>query len=416
MELDALPQPAIEQIERVQGADLVVGLLRAKAANGDGPAAASLVREALANFTSSPRAVLVVDDTPGGAAPAEESTVAILTCRLSDSAAPVPTLQSVFGAYQSILGIGRKIGARACAVLTSEIESIRPFWIDRLARPALEMDFDLVSPRYARHRWDGLINRAILSPLNRALYGKRVQSPLGPDFGFSGRLAASMLDDQPAPRGTAAGHSLVSIESVAARGSYQVCEAYLGARAQPPADFLNLGSLLAQVLGPVFAEVERNVILWQRVRGSQAVPVFGAPEAPAEESGPVDAGRLIDSFQLGVKNLLQDLWSLVLPPKTLLEIRKLSRLPPAQFRMPDDVWASIVYDFALAYRVRTINRDHLLRSFTPLYLGWIASYALEMEAADVSEAEARLERLARAYEAGKPYLVSRWRWPDRFNP
>ena len=28
----------------------------------------------------------------------------------------------------------------------------------------------------------------------------------------------------------------------------------------------------------------------------------------------------------------------------------------------------------------------------------------------------RLDRLARTYEVGKSYLVSRWRWPDRFNP
>ena len=84
--------------------------------------------------------------------------------------------------------------------------------------------------------------------------------------------------------------------------------------------------------------------------------------------------------------------------------------------MPDDLWVRIVYDFALGHRLRTISRDHLLRSITPLYLGWIASYALEMETAGPAEIEARIERLARAYEASKPYLVSRWRWPDRFNP
>ena len=100
----------------------------------------------------------------------------------------------------------------------------------------------------------------------------------------------------------------------------------------------------------------------------------------------------------------------------MLEIRKLSRLGPEQFRMPDDLWAAIVYDFALAHRLRTINRDHLLRSFTPLYLGWVASYAVEMADKDALEVEPRLERLARAYETAKPYFVSRWRWPDRFNP
>jgi hypothetical protein len=76
----------------------------------------------------------------------------------------------------------------------------------------------------------------------------------------------------------------------------------------------------------------------------------------------------------------------------------------------------IVYDFSLAHRLRMINRDHLLKSLTPLYLGWVASYAHDLQADSGIFPDERLERLARAFEAGKPYLVSRWRWPDRFNP
>jgi hypothetical protein len=63
-----------------------------------------------------------------------------------------------------------------------------------------------------------------------------------------------------------------------------------------------------------------------------------------------------------------------------------------------------------------MSRDHVLRSITPLYLAWIASYSLEIQAAEPVEVDARIERLARAYEDSKSYLVSRWRWPDRFNP
>ena len=101
---------------------------------------------------------------------------------------------------------------------------------------------------------------------------------------------------------------------------------------------------------------------------------------------------------------------------TMLDLSRLARLDADHFRMPDALWVRIVYDFALGYRLRTINRDHLLRAITPLYLAWVASYALEMEAAAPSAAEQRLERLSVAYETGKPYLLSRWRWPDRFNP
>ena len=139
------------------------------------------------------------------------------------------------------------------------------------------------------------------------------------------------------------------------------------------------------------------------------------PVLLSQDTGTVDVRRMVESFHLGNRDL-QEIWDLVLPPSTLLELRKLARLPLEQFRMPNDLWVRIVYDFALAHRLRTINRDHLLKSMTPLYLAWVAGFARDAEAADASGLEQILERLAVAYESAKPYLVSRWRWPDRFNP
>jgi hypothetical protein len=123
---------------------------------------------------------------------------------------------------------------------------------------------------------------------------------------------------------------------------------------------------------------------------------------------------MLESFQLGNREL-QEIWGLVLPPTTLFELRKLSRLPTEQFRMPDELWVRIVYDFALAHRLRTITRDHLLKSLAPLYLGWVASYVREVQLGGIAAGQP-LERLALAYESNKPYLLSRWRWPDRFSP
>jgi hypothetical protein len=122
---------------------------------------------------------------------------------------------------------------------------------------------------------------------------------------------------------------------------------------------------------------------------------------------------MVEAFQLGQRNL-QEVWSLVLPPVTLLDLKKLSRQPLETFRMPDALWARVVYDFALAYRLRTLSRGHLLGAMTPLYLGWVGSRVLEAEG--MATTGARQEQLERAFEQNKPYLVQRWRWPDRFNP
>jgi hypothetical protein len=167
--------------------------------------------------------------------------------------------------------------------------------------------------------------------------------------------------------------------------------------------------------------METHAPLWQRVRGSQPVnpggvaAVAGAALAAAGEAGGIDTASMLNSFVLGARSL-QDVWGLILPPVTLLDLKRLSRMDAASFRMPDELWVRVVYDFALSYRLRTINRTHLLGSLTPLYLGWVASYINQAKADATFDRGVYAERLARAFEDGKPYLVRRWRWPDRFNP
>ena len=122
---------------------------------------------------------------------------------------------------------------------------------------------------------------------------------------------------------------------------------------------------------------------------------------------------LVEGFRLAFANL-REIWSLVLPPQTLLALKKLSLSSPESFTFPPGLWARVVYDFALAFHLRTLNRGHLLGALTPLYLAWVAGLLRETRGAASSDAQ--LENTASAFEQEKPYLVSRWRWPDRFNP
>jgi hypothetical protein len=133
----------------------------------------------------------------------------------------------------------------------------------------------------------------------------------------------------------------------------------------------------------------------------------------SEADEPADIAPMLDAFRLAYTNL-QEIWSLVLPPNSLLGLKRLAVVEAPAFRMPDNLWARIVYDFLLAYRLRTINRGHLLGALVPLYLAWVASHL--NTAASGTSPERHVEAVAAAFEADKPYLVSRWRWPDRFNP
>jgi hypothetical protein len=415
VEVDSISQQAQETIAKIENADLVVGIL----ADLD-PKDIAMLCDELQTVAGSTRIVVLQNDkgssptsTPSEAS--AKSTFPFLVpwplLRPDPTGAPV---LSAFAAYQAVFAASEKLGARACCIVASKLESATPRWICQLVQAMLQNNLDLVLPRYARRKLERLLNSSVISPITRCLYAKRIHNPMGPDLGVSQRLFRKILGAERNARANGM-HPLASLTSAALCDNMQVCEVHVGARSYPPTDWKNISSLMAQVLGPIFLDMERNAICWQRTRGFVPVPVIGEPVSVSQDTANPDISRMVESFQLGNRDL-QEIWSLVLPPATLFELRKLSHLPLEQFRMPDELWARIVYDFALAHRLRTINRDHLLKSMTPLYLAWVASYALELSAEGEAASEQRLERLGIAYESNKSYLVSRWRWPDRFNP
>ena len=93
-------------------------------------------------------------------------------------------------------------------------------------------------------------------------------------------------------------------------------------------------SLAAQVLDALFTDIENTAATWQRTRGSQPVPTFGTPGEVIDDTAVADLRRLIDAFQLGYRNLLE-VWSRFLPPETLVELKRVTRMPPERFHLPD---------------------------------------------------------------------------------
>lgn len=318
-------------------------------------------------------------------------------------------------AYAALFTSADRAGARAALMVGSPAEAVTAALVQTLAQPLLEGACDVVAPRYARQKFDGLIESGIIYPLSRALYGKRLRGAIGLDFGFSPRVVERWAAAAPSRGGDAASGRPAWIIPQAVADNCSVGQANLPSRL-PPAPAQDVSATLARVLGSFFVDMERHAPLWQRVIRSQAVPAFGPVVLPAAaDVGSPDVPPLVESFRLAYRNL-QEIWGLVLPPATLLDLKRLTLLPIAEFRLPDELWARIVYDFAVGHRLRTINRDHLLGALTPAYLAWVASYALEVHDMPPPFVEARLEHLCVAYETQKPYLLRRWRWPDRFNP
>jgi len=269
---------------------------------------------------------------------------------------------------------------------------------------------DVVLPRFSLRPHEGLVNGAILYPLTRALYAD-VRFPLAPHAALSRRAVERF--GTVAQRLAGGGHADALLWPVAeaAQGGLVLRQAEAGSRVLPHPDDEEFNALFAAVAGSMFADIEAKASFWQRARTFAPA----APRALSQSPEPADDVRaMVESYRLAYANL-HELWSLVLPPQTLLALKKLSLAEPAKFAIAPSLWARIVSDFVLGYHVRTINRGHLLGAFTPLYLAWVASFARATDN-ETGLAATFMEQTAAAFEMEKPYLVARWRWPDRFNP
>jgi len=308
--------------------------------------------------------------------------------------------------------VARKHEARAVMLLGPDAGSLSSAALQNLVQSVLGESTDLALPHYDLPPNAGLVNSAILYPLTRALFATRARFPIALDLGLSRRMADRLA--AAAQRFTSVNQDdamLWPIPEAVVTG-YSIAEFDAGARAVPQPPDPDIRTILALITGSLFSDLEAKAAYWQRPR--RLPPAQVTPPQPARQAeGNSDVNSMIEGFRLAYSNL-QEIWSLVLPPHALLGLKRLSLMPAASFRMPENLWARIVYDFLVAYRLRTINRGHLLGALIPLYLAWVAGHV--NVTASGGDPEHHIEAVAAAFDADKPYLVSRWRWPDRFNP
>lgn len=309
--------------------------------------------------------------------------------------------------------LAAKNEARAVLILGPEAGSLGYSAVQGLAQAALDGNADLAVPRYDLPPNAGMVNSAILYPLTRALFVSRARFPLAIDLGLSMRMAERLAS---------ASQRLVALNrpdapiwpiDEAMVAGFAVSEVAAGERALPQPVEPDLNAVLPFVAGSLFTDIEAKAAFWQRARqlppSRNAMPAASSPGNEAT----ADINAMLQAFRLGYTNLL-DIWSLILPPNSLIGLKRLYTTEAPAFRMPEDLWARIVFDFVLAYRLRTLNRSHLLGAMIPLYLAWVASHIHAI--ATGIDPERHIEATAAAFESEKPYIVSRWRWPDRFNP
>jgi hypothetical protein len=407
------PDEVTEEIHRLGAVDVVVGLPTV----GATPTAAALAqaaRAALDGRLAGHYAVLVhADPTPSEetAAQLAEALGTLPLLRLADSGLPsarVPgETADVDEGVRTVLEVGRRLGARAVIVLDPALAEPVADDVAALVEPALKEDHGLVLPCFDRSRHEGTLTHALVVPLVRALFGRRLAYPLAREFACSGTGAASLLETDVWGTDLARQGLEFWIPVAALVHGLVVSQALVAPRTAPPGRPSPLGPTVGRVAGSLFGLAERYEAAWLDVRDSADVPMAGRAPEIREGSGAPDPERMLAGFRLGVRDLLT-VWERILAPENLAEILDLSDAGIEDFRLPDPLWARVVYDFLLGYRFRVVYRTHLVQSLAPLYLGRAASVMLENRGRPPAAVGESAGRLAREFEREKGYVVERW--------
>jgi glucosylglycerate synthase len=416
-EASILTDDFLRELMNVGEVDILIGVPTLNAAATVGPVVQS-VRAGLLKYFPRQRAVIINVD--GGSRDSTQDLIRATAIsdlgRVSNPNA-LRTLHSISTTYEgsdenggslhTIVAAAELLRATTCGVISPDSSSLEPEWIDRLLRPVIRDNFDLVTPIYQRHKFDGLLVRNLVYPMTRALYCKPVREPHPGEFAFSGQLASYFLEQdiwsQPATENGAETYFIIAAIS----GGFRLTQSFLGAKPRVDNRSADLVLAMRQTVGVLFWALERNFPVCTAQAEADAASITDPKAATSIEPVRVNRKRLYEMFVHGVAEL-EPVLSSILSASTLAELKQTAAASEDSFRYSDELWVRTVYEFAAAYHREVISPDHVIQALAPLYRGKAYTFLVENRDTSAEEVEERIENLCLTFERLKPYLLELW--------
>jgi hypothetical protein len=408
----------LRQLINVGEVDILVGVPTHNNAKTVGPIVHAVQSGILRGF---PRDRAVIINADGGS---RDGTPELVTGASIDDMRPASnlyalrTLHSIstkYGsspasgtAFRTILAAAELLRAKACVVLSPQSANVEPEWLSSLLLPVYRDGFDLVTPTYRRHKFEGLLITNLLYPMTRALYGLRIREAYAPEFGFSGRLGSQFLAHNLWNDGTDGAGVELRFTLAAVAGEFRVCQSFLGEKIHVERHAADLVPALRQTAGALFSALEPDFPVWSVLTGSQPAPTTGADQEVSLDPLRVNRKRLREMFSAGVAEL-ESVFQSILSPSTLAELQQIARPEEQEFRYSAELWVRTIYEFAASYQKSVISRDHIIQALAPLFRGRALTFLTENRDASADEVENNIEALCLEFERLKPYLLQMWK-------
>lgn len=300
---------------------------------------------------------------------------------------------------------------KAVLVLEVDITNVSPVWVRLFIEPIFR-GAAYVTPLYLRHKYENTLTSAVVYPMLRCLYGRRVRQPDAGDCAFRGDMVARFLEAPAWSEAVDATGIDVWMGAVALTSRAPVWQTIIGApkrhRAKDP--FAHLGARFRHVLTALFDQMDVYADFWKRVKWSKPTALFNL-DGQEMDNPPlveVNAARLHQRFLEGFQEH-EGMWRQVFDPAVMNKLDEIRGMPFEQFAFPSQTWAAVLFDAACAYRrFSRETRGRLLDALVPLYLGRVVAYVKRTERMSIQQAEDHVEETCTIFEESKPYLVERW--------
>ncbi|MEW5719090.1 MAG: glycosyltransferase [Chloroflexota bacterium] len=358
--------------------------------------------------------------------PLLRSVIAVVDGGSSDETVPIastralpPSMRRIVTTYQGIQGkgsavraifeIARVIGAQVCIVLEADLESLTPEWIQRLAQPILSREHDYAIPAYARPLVEGAVNDILAYPLTRLLYNVDVRQPMAGDFAISGELAGK-LHDRDVWETDIARHGIdIWITTVAIIENIRMCQVALTPKIENKREAaVAFDPGFVQSVGTLFRMLEIYRRRWFEARPIRSVSTCGGEIAQKDQrlTGAITIEMLSDAFQSGTRRYRR-FWRNILAPANYDAVIELFNKPRGAKHFSPELWAQVVFDFAVVYNKGENDPDKVAAALLPLYYKRIATILRETNA-KLDAVEQVIQAQAQVFAEYKPYLVRRW--------
>ena len=433
---EAIRKP-LRQAEKIREADIIVGIPFYNEADTIG-AVLKTVRKGLEEFYPEQKCIIVAAGSPAGG----EALKVVNTLPQSAKISQIAFLlndERINGkgwSVRAIMEIARILGADLAIVeadLKSRtrngmVEGLAPDWINLLLAPIRREEVDLVISRFNRHYFESPISAHLVYPLLTAIYNCPVRDLIGGQWGISRRLLRTYLQNHHYPWSTeVAGFGIDSwLATTAITSGARICEANLGVKIPGPSGKTEL--VLRRIASVLFEHIVADKERWgiESVGESpllRPLPTFGAKKTHQPDEVRVIPKRLVTKYKQGF-NRFHSLYEKVLPEEVYRQLETLAGTEAIYFDLPAKLWVQIVYHFLLdlAFR-KELAKSDLVNSFIPIYTGYIASFALKIQALKVKleslvgvdakhlvslEAEGQIEALVNEFLHQKPDFLMMW--------